>query len=108
MFVQGSHGTIKINISLPIGSTENISILENALVSVKFKKKKETFTKDCIITDAINGEAMCYLDPLDLSLSGNYEYQVIIKYNSGKIVKSYVNSFYVQPSIEDKIEATIS
>ena len=100
MFVQGAHGTIKVNIALPSEEPEsNIILLENAEVIIRFKRKNTQFDKECIVIDAVLGEAMCYLTPDDLNQNGNYEYQVIVTYANGKIIKSAINSFYVQPSL---------
>lgn len=97
MFIQGSNAELDISVSI---QEENIIPLDSATVFVYFQRRDYKFNKEAIVTDVANGKAVCYLTAADLLYDGNYDYQVVLKYSNGNVVKSCINSFYVYPALD--------
>lgn len=97
MFIQGTSGNLRIKIDTSLINNQNI--LEGASIIVKLKRRDHRVTKEAIIINLEEQIAMCYLEPEDLLLPGNYDYQVIITTKEGHTIKSALSSFYVSPSL---------
>lgn len=98
MFIQ--HTSANLQIKIDTGDT-GINILKNAKVLVKLKRREHKVTKEAVVVNLDEQIAMCYLEPEDLILSGNYDYQVLIETQDGYTIKSALGSFYVNPSLMD-------
>lgn len=98
MFIQ--HTSANLRIKIDAGDTE-VNALENSKIFVKIKRREHQVTKEAIIVNLKEQVAMCYLEPDDLILPGNYDYQVLIETSEGYTIKSSLGSFYVNPSIMD-------
>lgn len=97
MFIQGTTGNLRIKIDT--SSINNQNILEGASIVVKLKRRDHRVEKEAVIVNMEGQIAMCYLDPEDIRLPGNYDYQVIVTTKEGHTIKSGLNSFYVSPSL---------
>lgn len=98
MFIQNTNANLKIKIDT--GET-GINVLDGAKAIVKLKRREHKVTKEAVIVDLGEQVAMCYLEPEDLKLSGNYDFQLVITTKDGYTIKSAIGSFYVNPSIID-------
>ncbi len=99
MFIQHTSANLKIKIDI---GNAGVNVLENASVLVKLKRREHQVTKEAIVVNIEEQIAMCYLEPEDLILPGNYDYQVVIKTRDGYTIKSSLGSFYVNPSIMER------
>lgn len=97
MFIQGTTGNLRIKIDT--SSINNQNILEGASIIVKLKRRDHRVEKEAVIVNLEEQIAMCYLEPEDLILPGNYDYQVIVTTKEGHTIKSGLGSFYVSPSL---------
>lgn len=97
MFIQSTTGNLRIKIDT--SSINNQNILEGASIVVKLKRRDHRVEKEAVIVNLEEQIAMCYLDPEDIKLPGNYDYQVIVTTKEGHVIKSALNSFYVSPSL---------
>ena len=97
MFIQSTTGNLRIKIDT--SSINNQNILEGASIVVKLKRRDHRVEKEAVIVNLEEQIAMCYLDPEDIKLPGNYDYQVIVTTKEGHVIKSALNSLYVSPSL---------
>ena len=94
MFIQNTSANLRIKVK-----SVDINVLEKAeKVIVKLKRRSNTIEKEAIIVNPEEQVAICYLQPEDLCIPGNYDYTIEV-YVGKKVIKSVMGSFYVNPAI---------
>lgn len=93
---QGDNGTVLEFTVMDRGAVVNIT---GATVELKFITSTRTFTKNAIVTDGTSGICEVALTSADVSESGGYRVQGIVKFVNGNEFASDVITFKVVPRI---------
>lgn len=99
MFMQGSTALCQFNITNESGPID----LTGATVYISIKKDRfaAPIKKICDITNT-SGVCQVKLSSNELDIAGQYQYQLIIQYSEAEIIKSNINTFFVEDSLGDE------
>jgi hypothetical protein len=95
--VQGDVGTLFEATVFENGSIVNLSTASSVEVVIKLRAKR--ITKQCTITDAVNGKVQFTLDGADTQEDGNYSYQMTVTFASGSVFSSGIGRFTVDKKL---------
>lgn len=105
MITQGENGR-----SIPFTTyNDGVINLTGAVVEVDVERPDGTsFIKVAEILDPVNGKCQFILSSEDLSVAGNYEYQWVAYFESGKIASIRKSDFYVHESMRATSSGEVS
>ena len=100
MLIQNTNAFIKVRVIMSGLEKGLVNLVDDSTVKLVLTYRNHKVIKDCIISQSERDMVTCELSAEDLVETGNYNYQVQIRYENGIVKKSVQGSFYVSPSLD--------